>query len=123
MVHLQAQDISPHTVNAYRNDVAAFFAWLGRQNGVEVPPVEVTTFDIQKYCDAFIAQGHRPAGVNRCLASLRAFFAWVVQTKRIAANPAGEVEGAVPEQAHAQGARCAGSVPLQRIAAVWQQLA
>jgi site-specific recombinase XerD len=36
----------------------------------------VTTFDIQKYRDALLAEGRKPAGVNRRLAALRVFFAW-----------------------------------------------
>lgn len=72
--------------------MAAFFVWLVRQNGADVPPVEVTIFDIQKYRDALVAQGRRPAGVNRRPASLRAFFAWAVPAGRIAASSAGEVK-------------------------------
>jgi len=80
VTYLQTQDRSPHTVNAYRRDVSAFFTWLAEQIGRDVPSVEVTPFDVQKYRDHLVAVGHQPAGVNRRLAGLRAFFAWAMKT-------------------------------------------
>jgi len=93
IAHLQAQDRSPHTVAAYRHDLAAFFDWLRQQVGHDVPPVEVTPFDVQKYRDHLVASGRKPATVNRALAALRAFFAWAVETGRGATNPAAGVRG------------------------------
>jgi len=91
VAYLQVQDRSPHTVTAYRRDVSAFLDWVAEQVGREV--VEVTPFDVQKYRDHLVALGRKPAGVNRRLASLRAFFAWMVQTGQAATNPAAGVKG------------------------------
>jgi len=123
VAHLQTQDRSPHTVNAYRRDVSAFFAWLAEHIGQEVPPVEVTPFDVQKYRDHLVALGRKPAGVNRRLAGLRAFFAWAVKSGQMASNPAAEVKGLrqarrVPKALSAQEV-----YKLQRTAAAQRQLA
>jgi site-specific recombinase XerD len=93
VAQLQAQDASPHTVSAYRRDVSAFFTWLAEQIGQEASPIQVTTFDVQKYRDHLVALGRKPATVNRRLAALRAFFAWVVEDGQVASNPATDVKG------------------------------
>ena len=63
--YLQAQDRSPHTVKAYRSDVAAFFDWLTAQLGQPLAPVEVTPFNVQKYRDQLVAGGRwAPGGSN-----------------------------------------------------------
>jgi site-specific recombinase XerD len=90
---LQTQDRSHHTITAYRRDVTAFFIWLREQIDQEVPLKEITAFDIQKYRDHLVALGRKPAGVNRRLAALRAFFGWAVKTGVIAFNPVAEVKG------------------------------
>lgn len=90
-VYLQTQDRSPHTVDAYCRDLSAFFKWLAQQVGREVPPVEVTPFDVQQYRDHLISLGRKPAGVNRRLAALRTFFDWLIQQGMIASNPTASV--------------------------------
>ena len=85
--------------------------------------MEVTPFDVQKYRDHLVAAGRKPAGVNRRLAGLRAFFAWAVKTGSMASNPAAEVKGVrqarrVPKALSAQEV-----YKLQRTAAARRQLA
>lgn len=123
VAHLQVQDASANTINAYRRDVTAFFAWLAGQVGHDVSPVEVTTFDVQKYRDALVAQGRKPAGVNRRLASLRAFFAWTVQSGQAASNPAGEVKGLRQARRTPKALDAQEVYRLQRTAAAQRQLA
>jgi integrase/recombinase XerC len=121
--HLQSQDVSEHTVKSYRRDVEAFFKWLTKQVGQDTPPVEVTAFDVQKYRDHLVDLGRKPATVNRRLAGLRAFFAWMVESEQMASNPAGDVKGVkqtrkVPKALDAQEV-----YKLQRTAAAQRQLA
>jgi len=123
VTYLQTRDASSHTINAYRNDVAAFFAWLSDQVGAEVPLVEVTPFDIQKYRDALVVHGRRPAGINRRLAALRTFFAWAVQTGHISTNPAGEMKGLRQDQRTPRALSAQEVYRLQRTAAARRQLA
>ncbi len=129
IAHLQTQDRSPHTIAAYRNDVAAFFAWLetqlGRGEATPRPltPMEVTTFDIQKYRDALEDAGRQPAGVNRRLAALRVFFAWAIEAGHASANPVQRVKG-VKQEARTPKALTSQEVyRLQREAAAQRQLA
>ncbi|MEJ5199932.1 MAG: site-specific integrase, partial [Anaerolineae bacterium] len=56
--------------------------------GQEVEPVEVTVFDLQKYRQHLVDEGYKAAGINRRLAALRAFFAWAMEHKLVATNPA-----------------------------------
>jgi len=127
--YLQAQDRSAHTVAAYQRDVAAFFAWLSEQLGRGDPagrpllPVEVTPFDVQKYRDALVAAGRKPAGVNRALAALRVFFAWAVTTGQASTNPAGQVQGLKQGQRTPKALTASEVYRLQRQAAAQRQLA
>jgi len=92
-IYLQEQDRSPHTIAAYTQDVAAFFAWLNAKTGRELAPANVTVFDVRKYREHLLAAGRKPAGLNRRLASLRTFFAWAVATELATTNPATTVQG------------------------------
>jgi len=121
--YLQAQDRSPHTVKAYRSDVAAFFNWLAAQLGRPAPPVEVTPFDVQKYRDHLVAEGRKPAGVNRALAALRVFFAWAMQTEQASTNPARDVQGIQQAQRTPKALSAQEVYRLQRTAAAQRQLA
>ncbi len=123
VTHLRAQDRSAHTIAAYQSDVVAFLAWLEAQLGKAVAPVEVTTFDVQKYRDALEDADRKPAGVNRRLAALRAFFAWAIAAGHASANPVQSVRG-VKQDARSPKALTAQEVyRLQREAAAQRQLA
>jgi integrase/recombinase XerC len=121
--YLQAQDRSPHTVKAYHSDVTAFFDWLTAQLGKPVPPVEVTPFDVQKYRDHLVAEGRKPAGVNRSLAALRVFFAWAMQAGQASTNPARDVQGIQQAQRTPKALTTQEVYRLQRTAAAQRQLA
>jgi integrase/recombinase XerC len=121
--HLHVQDLSANTVKAYTRDVTRFSKWLTERIGESVPPVEVTTFDIQKYRDHLVDLGRKPATINRRLAGLRAFFDWAVQAGEASSNPATTVNGVeqsrqVPKSLDAQAV-----YKLQRTAAAQRQLA
>ncbi|MBU0704241.1 MAG: tyrosine-type recombinase/integrase [Chloroflexi bacterium] len=120
--HLQAKDRSPYTVKAYCRDVTAFFSWLTEQVGEDVPPVQVTTFDVQKYRDHLIDLGRKPATVNRRLAGLRTFFGWVAEGKA-ASNPAADVNGVRQDRRAPKALDAQEVYKLQRTAAAQRQLA
>jgi len=122
VTHLRTQDRSVHTIAAYQRDVAAFFAWLEEQLGKAVQPIEVTTFDVQKYRDALEDADRKPAGVNRRLAALRAFFTWAIAAGHAGTNPVQSVKGV--KDARTPKALTAQEVyRLQREAAAQRQLA
>lgn len=122
IAHLQARDRSPHTRTAYRRNVEAFFAWLARQMGRDVPPVEVTPYDVQRYRDHLLAT-HRPAGVNQQIAALRAFFSWAVEAGIAATNPAAGVRTVRQERRTPRALSGQEVYRLQREAAARRQLA
>lgn len=121
--YLQSQDRSAHTVAAYTRDVAAFFAWLPEQLGKSVSLVEVTPFDVQKYRDHLVAEGRKPAGVNRALAALRVCFTWAVQTRQASTNPARDVQGIQQARRNPKALTAQEVYRLQREAAAQRQLA
>jgi len=85
--HLRTRDCSPYTVDGYRRDLETFFTWLREQTGRDIPPAEVTPFDVQRYRDALVDAGYKPSTVNRRISSLRAFFAWANQAGNITNDP------------------------------------
>ena len=52
---LSAARLAPRTVDAYRRDLSALAAWLGR------PPVQVTTEELERYLAELRADGLSPA--------------------------------------------------------------
>ncbi len=123
VTHLHAQDRSAHTIAAYQNDVAAFFAWLETQLGKPVLPVEVTPFDVQRYRDALENAGRQPAGVNRRLAALRGFFAWAIAAGHASINPVQSVKGVRQDPRTPKALTAQEVYRLQREAAAQRQLA
>jgi len=121
--YLQEQDRSPHTIAAYTQDVAAFFAWLSTKTGKELAPVNVTVFDVQKYREHLIAAGRKPAGLNRRLASLRTFFAWAMANDLATTNPAAPVQGQSEVRRPPKALSAQEVYRLQRTAAEQRQLA
>src|SRR5687767_135229 len=78
---------SPRTVEAYRDDLSRFVAWLAKQRpGGKLGSVGSETVR------AFVAQQHRDglaaASVARRLSACRSFYRWLLREGGIAANPA-----------------------------------
>ena len=64
---LQKQDRGTYTVNGYVRDLRAFFAWLEDQTGKDIPPEEVTFFDVKRYRDELEDARKKQETVNRAL--------------------------------------------------------
>ncbi len=123
ITHLETEDRSSHTLDAYRRDVSAFFDWLGERVGRPVPPVEVTPFDVQKHRDDLVAEGRSPATVNRRLAALRTFFDWVMDKEEAGSNPAARVNKVRQDRRAPKALDAQEVYRLQREAAAQRQLA
>ena len=121
--HLQNADRSMHTIEAYACDVAAFFAWLAERLGREAEPVEVTSFDLQKYRQYLIDQGRKPAGINRRLAALRTFFDWAIDAKLATTNPVQTIQGVKQDRRVPKALSAQEVYRLQRTAASQRKLA
>jgi len=89
--HLVGEGKSPHTLVAYRRDLRLFAEWFLQTNGKPLTPLAITPIDVRQYRSYLLTvSGHRPATVNRKLASLSAFCGWARTGGLIPANP---VEG------------------------------
>src|SRR5205085_10423503 len=82
---LLAAQRSPRTVDAYRRDLAALGAWLGRS------PATATTEDLERYLADLRAAGRAPATIARRLAAVRALFRHLVLLGVREDNPAAEL--------------------------------
>jgi len=79
---------SAATVRAYRSDLLAFQQWLGQR-----PLLEVTRFELRRYLVELEEQGLAATSVQRKLASLRGLFDWLVENRRVAADPSKLLKG------------------------------
>ncbi len=75
------QRYSPHTVAAYRRDVGDFLA----QDGVE--PV-LDQAQVRRWVSGLRRRGQSPASIQRKLASLRGFCAYLIEQELLDSNPA-----------------------------------
>lgn len=75
---LQAEDKSPHTIRAYKSDLAHFLRWYARTVGEEPRSVaDITGTDIREYRAHLLNTARAtPATVNRRLAALKRLAAW-----------------------------------------------
>ena len=81
---VQERRVSLHTVRAYLGDLARFQAYAAGQ-GVEL--VAVTHQTLRGHLGV-LAVDHHPSSRGRALASLRAFYAFLLRQGAIAASPA-----------------------------------
>jgi integrase/recombinase XerD len=77
---------APKTVDAYRRDLAALGAWLGRPVG------RITTEQLEQYVAQLRADGRSPATIGRRVAAIRSFFRHQTLLGLRADNPAAELD-------------------------------
>ncbi len=98
--HLASEGKSAHTIVAYTRDLRLFGEWFLITNGKPLVPEAITPIDVRQYRTHLLAvKGHKPATVNRKLASLSAFCHWAREEGLIPANPVegiGQVEEVKP---------------------------
>jgi integrase/recombinase XerC len=81
---------SPHTVLAYRNDLAQFFNFLTARYQVK-EIAEITYHMVRSWLVDMMEQGISPRSVNRKLTALKSFFRYEVRNGTIAENPMARV--------------------------------
>ena len=77
--------LAPRTVEAYRRDLTAFGAWLGRS------PTTASTEDLERYVSELRAEGLAATTIARRLAAIRSFFRHEVLIGKREDNPAADV--------------------------------
>jgi integrase/recombinase XerD len=83
---LSAAWLAPRTVEAYRRDLTALSAWLGK------PLASATTEDLERWIAELRGAGLSPATIARRAASLRSLFRHLVLIGTASENPAAELD-------------------------------
>jgi len=90
---ITGNDFSPHTRRAFAQDARTFVAWFADANREPFTVARVTTRDVTDFRDYLRREkGRAVATVNRALVTIRLYFAWLVESGVVAANPAAKVK-------------------------------
>ncbi len=88
LASLKLRNASPNTIRSYRTDLLAFSGYFAARDAGPAEFAEFTRLNIREYMADGFARGHSQATAARRLASLRAFFDFLVREEGLAANPA-----------------------------------
>ncbi len=80
---LQERNASPHTIKAYRTDLAQFADYVGPQGWRDIDHVL-----IRGYLSSLYERGLSKPSVARALAALRSLYKWLAQEDEVEQNPA-----------------------------------
>jgi hypothetical protein len=88
LASLVAEDLSPKTVDGYRQDLLAFRRWYRESRGTDLRWEKLGSNDLINYHQHLISvERRRPATVNRRLQALRRFCRWARDGKILKADP------------------------------------
>jgi integrase/recombinase XerC len=77
--------VSPHTLRAYRDDIAAFETFL--QANFEKDAIQADYREVRHWMSSLAEQGLSPSSINRKMATLRAFYKFMLAEGHIITNP------------------------------------
>src|SRR5271170_6645526 len=81
--HLRERNASPHTIKAYRRDLALFAAYSGSRGWKQIDHIAVRGFLSQLY-----ERGLSKTSVARALAAVRSLYRWLAREGVVEHNPA-----------------------------------
>ena len=81
--HLQERNASPHTIRAYRGDLANFAVYAGSRTWKELDHIAIRGFLSQLY-----EKGQSKTSVARSLAAVRSLYRWLAREGVVEQNPA-----------------------------------
>jgi integrase/recombinase XerC len=81
------RNVSVHTLEAYRSDLEQFCNFLHIERGDDADVETVNHLLIRSYL-AFLHKSHKKSSIGRKLASIRAFFKYLLRMGKVAKNPA-----------------------------------
>ena len=88
LASLVAEDLSPKTVDGYRQDLLAFRRWYRESRGTDLRWEKLGSNDLINYRQHLVSvERLRPATVNRRLQALRRFCRWARDGKILKADP------------------------------------
>ena len=80
--------LSPHTVDAYRRDLASFSVFMDEHRGRGWRLTEVERLDIRAWLRSLKDAGRAGSTIRRRLAAVRSLYRFLYRTERAPANPA-----------------------------------
>jgi len=87
-VYLQTErDVSPHTLAAYRSDLAQMLAFAVREKGDTVSAQDIDHLLLRRYL-AGLSINTKKSSIGRKLAAIRSFYRFLVRRGAISKNPA-----------------------------------
>jgi len=90
IAHLQVERrMSPHTLDAYRRDLAALVGWADADGIHDLAALQ--TGQLRAFVAAEHRRGLSPKSLQRRLSACRSFYRWLLKNGRIAASPAGSL--------------------------------
>ena len=81
------RDVSPHTLAAYRSDLAQLLVFALREKGATVSAQDVDHLLIRRYL-AGLSKDNKKSSIGRKLAAIRSFFRFLLRRGTIVKNPA-----------------------------------
>src|SRR5690242_7852873 len=78
LTHLEGNNASPQTVNAYRTDLTQFLTFIESTNAIAEGPDQIERQDIDEYLAALARRGCSGVTRARKLAAIRAYFRYLV---------------------------------------------
>lgn len=85
--YLRSRGRSPATIRGYLSDLRTFIRWFAEYTGGPLRPDHWTVDDLRAFREAMLARGLKPRTVNRRLAALASWGAFLVEQGVIAINP------------------------------------
>ncbi|MDD2309879.1 MAG: tyrosine recombinase XerC [Desulfuromonadaceae bacterium] len=87
-LYLQVErDVSPHTLAAYRSDLAQMLKFVVREKGVSVSAHDVDHLLLRRYL-AGLSKELKKSSIGRKLAAIRSFYRFLLRRGLISKNPA-----------------------------------
>jgi site-specific recombinase XerD len=116
LASLVAEDLSPRTVNGYRQDLLAFRRWYRQSRGTDLRWEKLGANDLINDRQHLVSvERLRPATVNRRLQALRRFCRWARDAEILKADPGETVKSVRVTQPSARGEPKSALPPPSRI--------
>jgi integrase/recombinase XerC len=81
------RNVSPHTIQAYRSDLAQMLSFVQREKGEAATAMDVDHLLLRRYL-AQLAKSTKKSSIGRKLAAIRSFFRFLLRRGTIDKNPA-----------------------------------